>query len=135
MRRFLVALALVASFLTPTVHSEPQYVTLSQLYDGYNTEYFFGSLPKTARVEWGEMINPDSGKPDMGQTDRIGPIYHIIISVHYHPSMKEAQITLLHEMCHVQIWQSGLTELDQHGPLWKDCMHRLADEGAFDDLW
>lgn len=120
-----------APVIVPPVQSV---TTLKQLYDGYNQEYFFGLLPNETRVQYGEMIGP-SGEPDMGETSKIGPIFHIVISVHFHPSRKEAEITLLHEMCHVQIWQSGLVELDEHGPLWQDCMHRLAASGAFDDLW
>jgi hypothetical protein len=99
-------------------------INLVDWYNGYNEQYFLNQLP-AARVEWGEMGN-------MGIT-YMGASPLIVISEKYNPSFREAQMTLLHEMCHVKL--SPVLVFDDHGPEFQQCMHNLANEGAFDELW
>ena len=69
----------------------------------------------------------------MGLTTRQEGVYHIIIDAQANKAGRVAQMTELHEMCHVAQWGHG--DMDPHGPLFQSCMHRLADENAFDNLW
>jgi hypothetical protein len=132
MKRLIITLFLLAGLLGLCSGKEivgykqaDQREDLVKWYDGYNEEYFLNQLP-SARVEWGEMGNMGVTYEEAG-----GPL--IVISEKYHPSFKEAQMTLLHEMCHVKLRNDHY--FDIHGPPFQQCMHDLANQGAFDDLW
>jgi hypothetical protein len=48
----------------------------------------------------------------------------------FNASETQAEMDLLHEMCHLDNPQDKV-----HGLSWMNCMHRLADENAMDDIW
>jgi hypothetical protein len=102
-----------------------------QYYSAYNDTYFGGVLP-AAEVRFVHNLSSD-GSEDMGLTE--GPPFIIYLSDKYQDNMRITLMTELHEECHVAVSVSGKSELDAHGPLFQHCMTRLAEEGAFRDLW
>jgi hypothetical protein len=61
--------------------------------------------------------------------------YHIVFNPKYNQSGKVERMNLLHESCHILIAVEKTEEFETHGKRWQACMHRLADQGAFEDLW
>lgn len=99
---------------------------LQNWYETYRRMYFRSDLPD-ARVFWADLPSL------MGRTNRTETgQFEIRIDRKSNPDAKEALFTLLHEMCHVDMWNK---EFDEHGKLWQYDMHRLSDEDAFEDLW
>lgn len=104
---------------------------LQQYYSAYNDAYFDGNLP-AAQVKFVHNLSSD-GSEDMGLTE--GPPFIIYLSDVYQDNDRITLMTEAHEICHVAIAARGQEELDAHGPLFQHCMTRLAEEGAFKDLW
>jgi hypothetical protein len=98
-------------------------------YAEFNEEFFWNSLPKNTKVE----LVTDLGE-NLGTTRCLDFHYQCIIQIEErgNPEEVEQKITELHEMCHVATWHQ---QDDPHGSKWKACMHRIADRGAFDNLW
>jgi hypothetical protein len=107
---------------TPEVND----TVLKQDYLDYNYGYFGNRLPKDTIV----MLGPAYayGRENLGLTVHWNE-YIIEINPKYHLTQKQADITLLHEMCHVANWGK------YHSPEWQACMLDLAEQGAFSDLW
>ena len=104
---------------------------LTGLYEADNRVYFAGKLPPVT-VWLGE--NNDSL---MGMVLTVDGETYIAIDSRYNPAGQEEEITLLHEMCHEEAgneYEPVSGELLAHGPRWHACMHRLMNEGAFDEL-
>lgn len=100
---------------------------LQSYYETYRHMYFGKDMPD-ARVIWADLPSDF-----MGRTEKTPDgVFIIRIDRKSNPAPKEALMTELHEMCHVDMWKK---EFDEHGRLWQYDMHRLADEGAFEDLW
>lgn len=124
----LFKLTVLMLFMAMTVAAEPlERINLKAWYDGYNEDFFLNHLPK-ASVRYHETDDTT-----MGYTFNDEDGFNIVISPALNPTPGETKLTLLHEMCHVATYHDW--DLDAHGPRWKDCMHRLANEGAFDLLW
>ena len=52
------------------------------------------------------------------------------------PIEKQAEMTMIHEMCHQENYLLKADEgVDGHSLAFQSCMVRLADAGAFRDLW
>jgi len=100
---------------------------LKEFYARYNLKYFRGFLPANTLVVWGE---PGESKMAITRKDEYGR-YEIILSRHFNVADSTTDLTLLHEMVHVRSWEKTL----EHGPAFQKEMHRLADEGAMEDLW
>ena len=111
----------------PLSHAEI-YQALIENYRHMNDGYFDGDLPANVQIEYAT----DRNRP-IGQTTYATPI-SIFVNSYYDRSEREALLTEDHEMCHVYVYETGGEAID-HGPRWVGCMHRLADEGAFDQLW
>ena len=107
---------------------------LCRLFSRFNKKFFDGKLVGEIRVGWrdpiikghaGELIPPIDGKPAI-----------ILLN----PKLKEinaqkyAMSTLLHEMAHFHLWVQGKSQ-KTHGPYFQNEMKRLADIGAFKDVW
>ena len=104
---------------------------LTGQYDAYNFLYFKASLPHVTVLL---SYAPDS--PNMGETDPCGPrCFVITIFKQLNPAPKQESMTLLHEMVHVYLDTKGIQELKMHGPKFQAEMRKLADRGAFDQLW
>lgn len=102
-------------------------IDLKIWYESYNEDYFLSALPKDTVLNYGNIW------PNMGLTTHENGAYRISIDADSNKAVRVAQMTLLHEMCHVAQW--GHEDMNPHGPKFQACMHRLADEGAFDQLW
>lgn len=98
-------------------------------YANFNRDYFLDQLPRNVNVEWANL----GLQNDMGMTwvDESG-IRQIRIDRKTNPVIRQAQLTLLHEMCHIK---TDGRELDVHGIKWQACMVDLAEHGAMHDLW
>lgn len=96
----------------------------------FDDEYFGGDLSKNTIVTYIDN-GPDA---DIGDTE-CNLVCSINVNAYYDRSEKEADMTLLHEMCHADLFTRHEYEYDPHGPKWEACMHQLADERAFDQLW
>jgi SprT-like family len=124
-------------WVTPLVKTksvdEPICQGLQEWFASYNEQYFLGVLPHDTKVEYGD---PDFGDPSLARmavTVHINGRFHIILSKKYNLAPPVAHVTELHEMCHVETFFSDHS-LDGHGRIWKDCMRRIENEGAFADL-
>lgn len=101
--------------------------SLIENYAHVNDGYFNGDLPREVEITY----TPDASAP-IGRTDYT-PL-RIYVNSYFDRSEREALMTEEHEMCHVWVYETG-DEFEDHGPRWKSCMIRLANEGAFDGLW
>jgi SprT-like family len=99
-------------------------------YAQYNEEYFWKSLPDDTEVDLVTDL------PDGNMGTAVCADFHrqcvIQIEERSNPVTRSQKITLLHEMCHVATWRQ---QDNPHGSKWQACMHRIADRGAFDNLW
>jgi hypothetical protein len=105
---------------------------LEQKYAIFNQDYFLDQLPTKVNILWADMTNQDL-KGDMGATwiDEAG-VRQIRIDRKTNPVSRQAELTLLHEQCHIKVYGR---ELDMHGIKWQACMVDLAEHGAMHDLW
>ena len=105
---------------------------LQTLYDQYNRGWFEEKLP-ILPVTW---IDDASDKAPMAVTHgtKTEPD-SIEMNRAFLPAQVETELYLFHEMCHVETWVASHKLKDQHGEYFQSCMRRLADEGAFNDLW
>ncbi len=114
---------------TPKFEQDDQH-TLNQWYFAFNHQYFQDELPNDVIIT--RTLNDDRF---MALTFENSEHYHIAINPKYNISTKSERIDLLHEMCHVQMFIENDYQLDDHGSHWQACMHRLANQGAFENLW
>lgn len=99
----------------------------------YNEKYFYGGLPTSTEIKivdlgaWDHMaeVNQDgAGK------------WHIRIDAYDHPTEKQADMSVIHEMCHIEDEINKRNEgLDSHSGPFQACMVRVADLGGFTILW
>ena len=102
---------------------------LEKWYQGYNHKYFGDELPAAI------IVHTLKDEHRMAETEQAGTYYEIRMNPKYEPSEQQARMTLLHEMCHVENLASPEPVFEDHGRVWQGCMHDLANEGAFEDLW
>ena len=126
--KILICLALAVLWFRGCQVRAVERCVLEKDYEVFNQDYFLGQLPP-ANVEWANLTD----QHDMGMTwvDQAGA-RQIRVDKSTNPVLKQAEMTLLHEMCHVK---TDAKELDSHGLKWQACMVDLADHGAFHDLW
>ena len=111
-------------------------IELQKMFDIYNEAYFNGELPSTP-VTWADLPKENGGYV-LGNTseDISGKTFTIQIDVKSNVAAITAALTLFHEMCHVATMQAELdADEDTHGPRFQKCMLRLAQNGAFSNLW
>ena len=93
---------------------------LEKVYTEYNAEYFGNKLPKDVVIDY-NLHDPEfvalTRKP-------FGP-FHISFNPAYAGADRTADLTMLHEMCHIKTWG------DDHGSKWRACMIELELGGAF----
>jgi len=94
---------------------------LSRRFSSLNRRFFGGKLPRDTIVVW------------MRNRDLMGACILAPATVSVHQGLrnwpKAAEMTLLHEMCHLALGNYG------HGPTFQREMRRLALAGAFDRIW
>ena len=122
MRRTLTLIALLLPF---SLNAEKP-LNLQTIYAQFNSDYFWNSLPSDTTVAYG--LN-DPAK--MAATTKLAGKYWIRLNYDYTKAPKVAEETILHEQCHIATWN----EFDPHGRRWQMCMTRLAEAGAFKELW
>jgi hypothetical protein len=103
---------------------------LDEWYASFNHSYFQDELPANTVIT--RNLTDDRF---MAITEYENGRYHIGINPKYNISSKSERINLLHEMCHIRGFIEHDDEFDQHGLKWQTCMHSLADQKAFEDLW
>ncbi len=123
----LLSLTMTAKQLAPAT---PDW--LDAWYRGYNVVYFTNELPQTVMISHNLK---DDRFMAVTSYDFNGNFYQIEFNIKYGPSPKQEKMTLLHEQCHLEQLVTGQMEFEDHGKKWQACMHRLANEGAFENLW
>lgn len=110
----------------PNFRSEPSKATgvdeklLIKAYRDYNNQYFDGKLP-AAVIDY-ELRNPEfMALTTVDSTGR----FHISFNPFYVTAERNADLTMLHEQCHIQNWG------DNHGKKWRACMLSLDMRSAF----
>ena len=119
-------------------------ISPAALYQSDNELYFDNKLPKN--IEIVEQEAPD-GEADYGLTLHATGThwYKMFVSPTLNDSITEERWTVLHESCHIRIWENheadGTAQEykkrkgDGHGDEWQNCMKDLAMKDAFHDIW
>lgn len=108
-------------------------------YNSYNTVYFQKELPEAGNFSPPDVIIDfhlhDPKKMGITVFGAADGYIHMGFNPDYIKSENTLKMVLLHEMCHVQMFVEEVHTLNDHGPEWQGCMHRLVNQGAFDNLW
>jgi hypothetical protein len=135
LRAALLVLSFSCSFFTApqsAMRSTADFATNADFqswYAGYNEEYFFNRLPKDTEISWGNLTPINA----IGTTvHRESGSFSIFIDRTLNPTVQQARMTEIHEICHIATWGQ---EFDQHASKFQGCMVNLAVHGAFADLW
>ena len=99
--------------------------SITKDYQELNKEWFKNKL--SSNIVIGVFHNPGV----IAETSKQGDTFVIVFNPEYNKTPVQTELTLFHEMCHIETWG----EFTKHGKQWEACMHRLAMEGAFDTLW
>ncbi|VVB52798.1 SprT-like family protein [uncultured archaeon] len=131
--RWKILLVIAAAALCVYAFGATPRANMKKFYDGYNEEYFANSLPD-ATVSWGDLTS--IGDIAVTYLHKDGTI-DIIVDRRKNPSTRQAQASLLHEMCHVATWPAsdGPKDDPDHGAKHEACMLRLAEQGAMKGVW
>ena len=111
--------------------------TLGELVNAYRTlndDYFYGGLPisKTTIVLGDLTAQDDTAMIEI----RDDGTWLITIDRGMHKTEKQAEMSLIHEMCHQEDFQGKANEgLDGHSYAFQACMVSVAERGGFKDLW
>ncbi len=131
----LIVLTLAAGRVIGQAHDHrPTLTGLRIAYAEINEKGFYGKLPEDkTKIILTDLTSID----DMARvSQRENGIWLIEIDIKTHPTEKQAEMDLAHEMCHQDDLISGVSEgLDFHSNAWKACMIHLAQNGVFDGLW
>ena len=132
-----ICAVLISQYVVPAQATDGP--TVQSLYDAYNAAYFNDQLPPILVVL---QSPPPVGKEELeGETEHtVGSHwYKIFISPKYNITGDQQAETVLHEMCHVKVWEdaetSGVSYDGGHGAPWQGCMLGLAKQGAFASIW
>ena len=94
---------------------------LEKSYADFNAQYFKERLPKDVIIDY-ELHDSEF----MALTQREGSgRFRITFNPYYLTAERNADLTMLHEQCHVKNWG------DEHGNKWRSCMIQLDLAGAF----
>jgi len=141
-----IALGILASYLfgCGTTQSEivehhasthgPVQEALILAYSSFNESYFFDALPeRKTTIILGDL----STLNDMALIEhRSDDTWLITIDPEMHATEKQAEMSLLHEMCHQEDKIAGADEgLDSHSNAFEGCMLSIAKQGGFKGLW
>lgn len=101
---------------------------LKAMWEELNREYFTGELQPIVicitrgKKYWGKFLHPRGPS---------GASPCIFLSGVLNKSPEEWRDSLLHEMCHQYLYEKGITEQDDHGPLFMEvatkCGIRLSE--------
>jgi hypothetical protein len=99
-------------------------------YDAFNNEYFDGKLPRGIPVFYDSELIPLGY---LGNTSCADWNNKETCKIQISPEIKNNRVSLiilLHESCHV----ATSSEVEEHGPKWHQCMHRLFEAGAYEGI-
>jgi len=119
---------------------EPKYpkpftdAEMQVLYTAYNIGYFNGKLPPVT-FAW-HTKDPDAIMQTHCVSQRTSCV--IFIEPVLSPTQVYTQMSLLHEMCHIETWGEGMlsdgtfpNQEAAHGKRWRACMLRTEMDGAW----
>lgn len=112
----------------------PSVGRLVEFYRVSNEQYFMGGLPGSkTEIKFSDL----SVLGDMATIDRYSnDTWLIRIDPAMHPTQKQAEMSLFHEMCHQEDKIAGADEgLDSHSNAFEVCMLSIAKQGGFKGLW
>lgn len=113
---------------------KPTEPRLSAAFQEYNHDYFHNELPPNTRI-WMHDLTPQDWLGHL-EFDPFNQRWTISIDVEAHPTEKQAEMTLVHEMCHEWDHVHDINEgEDGHNSAHEDCMLSVAKKGGFHDLW
>jgi hypothetical protein len=105
-------------------------------YKATNETYFDNKLPLDTKIEIHEIPPDVNSDYTVAQTTPLGNGQYLIeIDPRFNLIGDEEALSLDHEVCHVFLLQQNNNGDTKHGARFQGCMKRLADEGAFQDLW
>ncbi len=93
---------------------------------------FQNKLPKDSEINLFEETDMAS---TMCQDDGTGCV--VKFNLKYVLARRVAEFTMLHEQCHIKIWNKELDSSGQqveHGKVWRTCMLQLDATGAFREI-
>lgn len=105
---------------------------LKDLYRINNETFFQNKLPKDSEINLSEETDMAS---TMCQDD--GTECVVKFNLKYVLAKRVADFTMLHEQCHIKIWNKELDSFGQqveHGKVWRTCMLQLDAAGAFREI-
>jgi hypothetical protein len=104
---------------------------LKGLYNFYNDKYFAGELPQDTKLFFVHKIGKSSSvaKSNCAITYFTNPPVIAIQRTKKMKSMRYVVADLLHEMSHLSKPRA------EHGEVFQEEMKRLAEAGAFQDVW
>lgn len=103
---------------------------LETVYAAYNEEFFQNKLSPSTTIDLLE-------EKDMASTLCENGVCNIKFNLRYVAARRTAAIVMLHEMCHIKVWNKEMDIFGQqveHGKLWRSCMLELDAAGAFREL-
>jgi SprT-like family len=110
-------------------HPDTSVEMLRKWYREFNEAYFQNKLPDNTTFD----LNLRNG--NMAQTSIPGwAVFNISMDPHYVAAQRMGQLTLLHEMCHVETFTDSRDPKVQHGEKWLACMTRIDVAGGFRDI-
>jgi hypothetical protein len=110
---------------------------LQHLYATYNEQYFHNRLTTTPYITM-DLANENEADTECTGDDGSGCT--IRFNLHYVAAPRTAQSVLLHEMCHIKVWKTHISQAVfppdsssefYHDRVWRSCMLSLDAEGAF----
>jgi hypothetical protein len=124
----IAAVSVAPAFTVPELHA---------LYNSDNAEFFNGHLPSDIVIDY-NLTNPrfeaTTERRDDGR-------FYIAVNPTYATSSKHVGYLMLHESCHVKLWEQTHkdtdlinpdgTGKDDHGKLWQSCMLGIDAAGGF----
>jgi SprT-like family len=111
---------------------------LQHLYETYNEQYFGSHLTLTPKITVVDETNTYMADTECKGDD--GTDCTLTFNLHYVAAPRTAQSTLLHEMCHIKVWNKHLVKGAfppdpgsefYHDRSWRACMLGVDAAGAF----
>lgn len=109
----------------------PDAAYFQRAYEIYNDAYFQNRLPKVIHID---VLEPNDKFMASTMCDERGLVCDMHFNLKYVAAHRVADITLKHEMCHIDKWMRDMDSLGvqvDHGKNWRSCMLQLDMQGAF----
>jgi hypothetical protein len=100
-------------------------------YNVYNKKYFGDELTRKIELIWEPVPLCDGEACPIWEL--ADGIFLVKIDPAHKGNLNYARLVLLHEMCHLAIWQKHTRH--QHGPLFRNEQNRIYALGALRKIW